>query len=44
MTHVRIEKDMLSDYQKELGEKLGVKYGGEKLCLTLNDMDKYMLH
>ena len=35
---------MLSDYQKELGEKLGVKYGGEKLCLTLNDKDKYVLH
>ena len=42
--HVRIEKDMLSDYQKELGEKLGVKYGGEKLCLTLNDKERYVLH
>ena len=42
--HVRIEKDMLSDYQKELGEKLEVKYGGEKLCLTLNDKEKYVLH
>ena len=41
---VSIEKDMLSNYQKELGERLGVKYGGEKLCLTLNDKEKYVLH
>ena len=41
---VSIEKDMLSNYQKELGDNLGVKYGGEKLCLTLNDKEKYVLH
>ena len=35
---------MLSPYQKELGEKLGVKFGSEKLCLTLQDKTKYVLH
>ena len=35
--HLKIKEELLSNYQKELGEKLGVKYGGEKLCLTLND-------
>ena len=42
--HLKIEETMLSKYQKELGKKLGVKYGGEKLCLTLNDKEKYVLH
>ena len=41
---VSIEKDMLSNYQMELGDNLGVKYGGEKLCLTLNDKERYVLH
>ena len=41
---VSIEKDMLSKYQKELGDNLGLKYGSEKLCLTLNDKEKYVLH
>ena len=35
---------MLSKYQKELGDNLGLKYGSEKLCLTLNDKEKYVLH
>ena len=34
----------MSDYQKELGEKLGVKYGGKKLCLTLQDKKNYICH
>merc|ERR1712082_261153 len=28
--HMKIEKELLSDYQKELGDELGVKYGGKK--------------
>ena len=42
--HLKIQESMLSEYQKELGEELGVKYGGQKLCLTLNDKEKYVLH
>ena len=42
--HMKIKEEMLSSYQKELGEKLGVKYGNEKLCLTLNDKEGYVLH
>ena len=40
----KIEKDMLSDYQKNLAEKLGTKPGGTKLCLTLNDKEQYTCH
>ena len=35
---------MLSDYQNNLAEKLGNKPGGTKLCLTLNDKEKYTCH
>ena len=42
--HLKIKEEMLSEYQKELGEKLGVKYGDKKLCLTLNDKEGYVLH
>jgi len=42
--HLKIKEEFLSDYQKELGEKLGVKYGGKKLCLTLNDKGKCTEH
>merc|ERR1712055_565060 len=42
--HMKIKEEMLSDYQKELGKKLGVKYGSEKLCLTLQDKTEYVLH
>lgn len=42
--HMKIEKELLSDYQKELGDELGVKYGGKKLCLTLQDKEQYVLH
>ena len=42
--HMKIEEEMLSQYQKDLGDKLGVKYGGSKLCLTLKDKEKYVLH
>jgi hypothetical protein len=40
----KIEKDMLSPYQQEVGDQLGVKYGTEKLCLTLKDKEKYICH
>ena len=33
--HVEIKPEMLSPYQKELVQGLGVKFGGGKLCLTL---------
>ena len=39
-----IKKDMLSEYQNNLAEKLGFKPGGEKVCLTLNDKKKYSCH
>ena len=42
--HLKIKEEMLSDYQKELGDELGVKYGGKKLCLTLQDKTEYVLH
>ena len=42
--HVEIKEEMLSNYQKDLGSKLGVKYGGGKLCLTLKDKEKYVMH
>ena len=42
--HMKIKEEMLSDYQKELGKKLGVKYDSEKLCLTLQDKTEYVLH
>ena len=38
--HLVIKEEMLSEYQKELREELGVKYGGTKLCLTLNEKEK----
>ena len=40
----KIEKDILSPYQQDLGDQLGVKYGAEKLCLTLKDKEKYICH
>ena len=42
--HISVQESMLSSYQKKLGEKLGVKVGSEKLCLTLQDKTKYVLH
>ena len=42
--HLDIKKEMLSSYQNELAEELGVKVGGEKLCLTLDDKRKYICH
>ena len=41
---ISVQESMLSPYQRELGEKLGVKFGSEKLCLTLQDKTKYVLH
>ena len=40
----KIEKELLSPYQQDLGDQLGVKYGAEKLCLTLKDKEKYICH
>ena len=40
----KIEKSMLSSYQKELGDNLDVTYESEKLCLTLKDKKKYICH
>ena len=31
-------------YQQELGDQFNVKYGSEKLCLTLYDKKKYIWH
>ena len=41
---MKIEEIYLSDHQKQLGMKCGTKYGSEKLCLTLNPKEKYILH
>ena len=41
---LKINEDMLSPYQKDLGEDLNVSYGSEKLCLTLKDKNKYICH
>merc|ERR1711984_28196 len=38
----KIEKELLSRYQTEMGDELGVKYGSEKLCLTLTDKKEYI--
>ena len=40
----KIGKDLLSPYQQDLGDNLGVKYGSEKLCLTLYDKTNYICH
>ena len=40
--HLNIQKDILSSYQKGLAEELGVKVGGEKLCLTLSNKKSYI--
>jgi hypothetical protein len=42
--HLDIKEDILSPYQQELAKDLGVKVGGEKLCLTLKDKTKYITH
>ena len=41
---LKIEEKYLSDHQKQVLEKCGVKYLAEKLCLTLNSKEKYVLH
>ena len=40
----KIGKELLSPYQTELGDELDVKYGSEKLCLTLQDKKEYTVH
>ena len=42
--HLEIKEEMLSDFQKKLGNDLDVKVGGSKLCLTLLDKEKYICH
>merc|ERR1711954_499107 len=41
---LKIEEKYLSEHQKKLGKECGAKYGSEKLCLTLMDKEKYILH
>ena len=41
---IKIKEEYLSEYQKELGRGCGVKFGAEKLCVTLNDKERYTLH
>ena len=41
---IKIEKDMLSSYQRGLGDDLDVSYKSEKLCLTLRNKRKYICH
>ena len=41
---MKIEERYLSDHQKHLGKKCGANYKIEKLCLTLNSKEKYILH
>ena len=42
--HKEIKRDILTTYQNNLADDLGVKVGGEKLCLTLEDKKKYICH
>ena len=42
--HLTIQEGMLSPYQKQLADDLGIKIGGDKLCLTLNNKKKYICH
>ena len=42
--HVKVNDGMLSTYQQKLAEDLGVKIGGDKLCLTLSPKNKYICH
>ena len=41
---IEIKEEYLSEYQKELGRGCGVKFGAEKLCVTLNYKERYTLH
>ena len=41
---LKIEEKYLSEHKKKLGKECGAKYGSEKLCLTLMDKEKYILH
>ena len=41
---LKIDEKYLSEYQKMLGEECVAKFGSEKLCLTLMDKEKYILH
>ena len=41
---LKVTEEYLSKHQKELAEKLGIKFGSEKLCLTLKPKVKYILH
>ena len=42
-THMKITNEMLSTYQVKLAEELGIKLG-KKLCLTLLNKTKYIVH
>ena len=42
--HLEIGEHLLSDDQRRMAEKFGVKIGGSKLCLTLLNKHKYICH
>ena len=41
---LKVTEEYLSKHQKELAKKFGIKFGSEKLCLTLKPKIKYILH
>ena len=41
---IKVKSHMLSAHQQRLAEKLNIKVGGEKVCLTLSDKTKYACH
>ena len=41
---IKVKPHQLSAYQLSLAEKLNIKVGGEKVCLTLSDKKKYACH
>ena len=42
--HIKIDENMLSDFQKNLAKDLGTKSGGNKLGLTLYNKKNYICH
>ena len=42
--HVKVEDKDLSSWQKELKNMYGIRSSTEKLCLSLKDCEKYILH
>ena len=44
MESTEIRENMLSNYQKKLSRELNLRVGGKKLCTTLSDKKKYIVH